>query len=99
MSENLQINNILYNEAAMSVLREAVKKLEALGVHVQLSPSDLEHGDMSIALHAALTDEAVVNSHCQTVLGSELVNSELARFVSIKEDFLSGREALLSLEN
>ncbi len=84
----------MYNEAAMSVLRDAAAKLKALGVYVQLSPSNLEHGDMSLALHAALTDEAVVNSHCQTVLGSEL-----ARFVSIKEDFLSDREALLSYEN
>lgn len=101
MSKVSQTNNSLYNEAAMSVLRDAATKLESLGVHVLLSPNDVHDGDMSVVLHAALTDKAVVGSYCLASLGGELVNSgELAeRFAQVKEHYLSDREELRSQAN
>lgn len=95
MNQSFRTNNILYNNAAMNVLREAAAKLEALGAHVILSPSGLHDGDMSVALHVALTDKAVVDSYCQTSLGADLAASEcVERFTAMREYYLTDRQQI-----
>ncbi|MEM8515208.1 NADPH:quinone reductase-like Zn-dependent oxidoreductase [Massilia sp. MP_M2] len=52
-------SNILNNDLAMAILRDAAEKLKALGVHCIVSPLSLPQG-VSVSLHAGTS--AVVST-------------------------------------
>ncbi|CAB3754841.1 hypothetical protein LMG29542_02467 [Paraburkholderia humisilvae] len=71
--------NILENEAALAILRDASEKLRAIGIHSDMQTCASKHG-ASIALIASETVEGAAAGYVASFLGCELTMSEPDRF-------------------
>lgn len=71
--------NILDNQPAMEILREAADKLKAIGLSWDMQTGLSIHGS-SIALIASETEEGAAAGYVASFLGNEIVNTEAERF-------------------
>ena len=81
--------NIVNNEAAMEVLRNAAAKLNALGIKCLISPCDLSPYGMTVSLHVAETDAAMAAAHVAQSHGGAVCHTEPQLFASEVEDFIA----------
>lgn len=82
--------NILDNEPAMAILRDAADKLKAIGVSWDMQTGLSAHGS-SIALIASETEEGTAAGYVASFLGNEIANTETQRFAQEVVDRLAGR--------
>jgi len=82
--------NILNNEPAMAILREAADKLKALGISWDMQTGVSTHG-ASIALIASETDEGAAAGYVASFLGNELSQVAPERFSQEVADHLANR--------
>ncbi len=82
--------NILTNEPAMVILREAAEKLKAIGIFWDMQTGLSSHG-ASIALIASETEEGVAAGYVASFLGNELTNAAPKHFAQEVVDHLANR--------
>ncbi|MBB5546641.1 hypothetical protein [Paraburkholderia fungorum] len=82
--------NVLNNEKAVAILREAADKLSAIGVAWDMQTGLSTHG-ASIALIASSTEEGVAAGYVASFLGNELTNVAPKRFAQEVVDHLAHR--------
>ncbi|WP_322071952.1 hypothetical protein [Paraburkholderia bannensis] len=82
--------DILDNEPAMTILREAADKLKAIGVLWDMQTGHSTHGT-SIALIASETEEGVSAGYVASFLGNEQVNTGAKRIADEVADRLTER--------
>ncbi|CAB3735085.1 hypothetical protein LMG22037_05931 [Paraburkholderia phenoliruptrix] len=82
--------NILDNEPAMTILREAADKLGAIGIAWDMQAGLSPHG-ASIALIASETEEGVSAGYVASFFGNELANGAPKRFAQEVADHLANR--------
>jgi hypothetical protein len=80
--------NILDNEAAMAVLRDANIKLSDLGFKSLISPCAFDSYGMTLSLHVAETDSAVAAACVAQSQGGAVAHTEAKLFSSEVEDFM-----------
>lgn len=72
--DSMSNQNILNNEAAMSILRDAAERLQVIGVHCMVSPMSLPQGT-SVNLHAGATAEASTGAVIASECGGEYAHA------------------------
>lgn len=75
--------NILDNEKAMAILRNALDALHAIGVPSMLAPMSLPQG-MSVSLHAGSSLDTAVAANVAATAGGEFAGA-----VSTHDEFVS----------
>jgi hypothetical protein len=87
--------NILDNEKAMAILRNAVDALHAIGVPCMVAPMSLPQG-MTVSLHAGSSVESAVAANVAATAGGEYagVVTTHAEFMSKVEQALADPEAV-----
>ena len=71
---NMDKNNILGNEEAMAILRDAAARLQAIGVHCMISPMSLPQG-MSVSMHVGETNTISVAADVAAGCGGEFAHA------------------------
>lgn len=82
--------NIVNNERAMAILRDAADKLKAIGIAWDMQTGFSTHG-ASIALIASETEEGVAAGYVASFLGNESANGDPTRFAQEVADHLANR--------
>ncbi|WP_298150978.1 hypothetical protein [Flavobacterium sp.] len=80
-------SNILANEAALKIIKDARDALEALGIACVVAPMSLPQG-MSISLHAGMTIQQAMAAQVAATIGGSYAHE--SRNHKIFDDHLAG---------
>lgn len=82
--------DVLNNESAMAILRDAADRLTTIGIHWEMQTGRTEHG-VSVALIASDAEEGASAGYVASFLGHESAELDSARFAQEVVDHLANR--------